>query len=179
MSRLAPARRLMLLPRCGAPRPPLTISRTITCRASVVVAGMWSARGRGTALGRRCRLPAAVAAAGMRVLGWCRLARRPAALWRYKSRARPRPLLGSGGRVIIRPRETDLYVDAAGGWRRIEHLRCWGETHAASRVRGRRHRPVGSALARIDPQIGAVGPRGGCSRVTSMVLCEEVSSHLI
>ena len=74
-----------------------------------------------------------------------------------------------------------LHVAAAGFWRRIEHLRCWGEAHAASRVRGRRHRPVGSALARIDPRIGAVGPRSGCSRVTSMVLCEgkEVCSHLI
>ena len=74
-----------------------------------------------------------------------------------------------------------LHVAAAGRWRRIEHLRCWGEAHAASRVRGRRHRPVGSALARIDPRIGAVGPRSGCSRVTSVVLCEgkEVCSHLI
>ena len=74
-----------------------------------------------------------------------------------------------------------LHVDAAGRRRRIEHLRCWGEAHAASRVRGRRHRPVGSALARIDPHIGAVGPRSGCSRVTSVVLCEgkEVSIHLI
>ena len=74
-----------------------------------------------------------------------------------------------------------LHVAAAGFWRRIEHLRCWGEAHAASRVRGRRHRPVGSALARIDPRIGAVGPRSGCSRVTSVVLGEgkEVCSHLI
>ena len=74
-----------------------------------------------------------------------------------------------------------LHVAAAGRWRRIEHLRCWGEAHAASRVRGRRQRPVGSALARIDPRIGAVGPRSGCSRVTSMVLCEgkEVCSHHI
>ena len=65
-----------------------------------------------------------------------------------------------------------LHVASAGFWRRIEHLRCWGEAHAASRVRGRRHRPVGSALARIDPRIGAVGPRSGCSRVTSMVFCD-------
>ena len=74
-----------------------------------------------------------------------------------------------------------LHVAAAGRWRRIEHLRCWGEAHAASRVRGLRHRPVGSALARIDPRIGAVGPRSGCSRVTSVVLREgkEVCSHLI
>ena len=74
-----------------------------------------------------------------------------------------------------------LHVAAAGRWRRIEHLRCWGEAHAASRVRGRRHKPVGSALARIDPRIGAVGPRSGCSRVTSVVLCEgkEVCSNLI
>jgi hypothetical protein len=74
-----------------------------------------------------------------------------------------------------------LHVAAAGRWRRIEHLRCWGEAHAASRVRGRRHRPVGSALAWIDPRIGAVGPRSGCSRVTSVVLGEgkEVCSHLI
>ena len=74
-----------------------------------------------------------------------------------------------------------LHVDAAGRRRRIEHLRCWGEAHAASRVRGRRHGPVGSAFARIDPRIGAVGPRSGCSRVTSMVFCEgkEVCSHHI
>ena len=70
-----------------------------------VVAGMWSARGRGAALGRRCRRPAAAAAARVRVLGSCRFARAPAALWRCRSRARPRPLLGPGGRVILWPRE--------------------------------------------------------------------------
>ena len=183
-SRSEPARRLMLLPRCGAPRPPLTIGRTMTCRASVVVAGMWSARGRGAALGRRCRRSAAAAAARVQGPGWCRLARAPAALWRCRSRARPRPLLGPAGGGLFglgRPAVAPLHVAAAGRRRRIEHLRCWGEAHAASRVRGRRHRPVGSALARIDPRIGAVGPRSGCSRVTSMVFCEdrEVSSHLI
>ena len=96
-SRPAPARRLMLLPRCGAPRPPLTTGRTMTCRASLVVAGMWSARGRGAALGRRCRRPVAAAAARVQGPGWCRLARAPAALWRCRSRARPRPLLGPAG----------------------------------------------------------------------------------
>ena len=74
--------------------------RTMTCRASVIVAGMWSARGRGAALGRRCRRPAAAAAARVRMLGSCRLARAPAALRRCRSRARPRPLLGPArGRV--------------------------------------------------------------------------------
>ena len=96
-SRPAPARRLMLLPRCGAPRPPLTTGRTMTCRASLVVAGMWSARGRGAALGRRCRRPVAAAAARVQGPGWCRLARALAALWRCRSRARPRPLLGPAG----------------------------------------------------------------------------------
>ena len=96
-SRLAPARRMMLLSRCGAPRPPLTIGRAMTCRASVVVAGMWSARGRGAALGCRCRRPAAAAAARVRGPGWCRLARAPALLWRCRSRARPRLLLDSAG----------------------------------------------------------------------------------
>jgi hypothetical protein len=156
-SRPAPARRLMLLPRCGAPRPPLTTGRTMTCRASLVVAGMWSARGRGAALGRRCRRPAAAAAARVRMLGSCRLARAPAALRRCRSRARPRPLLGPAGALILWPREAGrvepLHVAAAGIWRRIEHLRCWGKAHAASGVRGRRHRPVGSALVRIDPPV--------------------------
>jgi hypothetical protein len=46
-----------------------------------------------------------------------------------------------------------LHVAAAGIWRRIEHLRCWGKAHAASGVRGRCHRPVGSALVRIDPPV--------------------------
>ena len=96
-SRPAPVRRMMLLPRCGAPRPPLTTGRTMTCRASLVVAGMWSARGRGAALGRRCRRPVAAAAARVQGPGWCRLARAPAALWRCRSRARPRPLLGPAG----------------------------------------------------------------------------------
>ena len=69
--------------------------------------------------------------------------------------------------MILWPREADrvepLHVAAAGIWRRIEHLRCWGKAHAASGVRGRRHRPVGSALVRIDalthPYRGRTGRR--------------------
>ena len=59
--------------------------------------------------------------------------------------------------MILWPREAGrvepLHVAAAGIWRRIEHLRCWVKAHAASGVRGRRHRPVGSALVRIDPPV--------------------------
>ena len=129
-SQVTPARRLTPLPRCESPRPPLTISRTTTTLACVVVAGLWSARRRGAALGRRCRQPAGAAAAGVRALGWYRLARPAAALWRFRSRARPRPLHGSRGRGLLglgRSAVAPLHVDAAGCRRRIEHLRCWGE----------------------------------------------------
>ena len=86
-----------------APAPHSRSHHDLACIS--VVAGMWSARGRGAALGRRCRRPAAAAAARVRVLGSCRLARAPAALWRCRSRARPRPLLGPAGALILWPRE--------------------------------------------------------------------------
>jgi len=57
--------------------------------ACVVAAGAWLAV---------VPLYGASAAAGWaQALVWCRLARPKAALWRFRSRARPRPLLGSAG----------------------------------------------------------------------------------
>ena len=92
-SQLTPAQRLAPLPRCVAPRPPLAISRTMTTLTCAAVAGLWRASGPGAAVGRLCCQPAAPAAGWAQVLGWCRLAYPQAALWRFRSRARPRPLL--------------------------------------------------------------------------------------
>ena len=143
---------------------------TLTCAA---VAGLWRASGPGAAVGRLCCQPAAPAAGRAQVLGWCRLARPQAALWRFRSRARPRPLIGSCGRGFLgrgRSAVVALHLSPTRSWRRIGHLRCWGEAHAASRLRGRRCRPAGSALARVDPVSGAEEPRSGCFAVPSLVL---------
>ena len=143
---------------------------TLTCAA---VAGLRRASGPGAAVGRLCCQPAAPAAGWAQVLGWCRLARPQAALWRFRSRARPRPLIGSCGRGFLgrgRSAVVALHLSPTRSWRRIGHLRCWGEAHAASRLRGRRCRPAGSALARADPVSGAEEPRSGCFAVTSLVL---------
>ena len=154
---------------------------TLTCAA---VAGLWRASGPGAAVGRLCCQPAAPAAGWAQVLGWCRLARPQAALWRFRSRARPRPLIGSCGRGFLGRGSSAvvaLHLSPTRSWRRIGHLRCWGEAHAASRLRGRRCRPAGSALARVDPVSGAEEPRRGGSRVT-LVVCsrgKEVWIHHI
>ena len=171
-SQLTLAQRLAPLPRCAAPRPPLAISRTMTTLTCAAVAGLWRASGPGAAVGRLCCQPAAPAAGWAQVLGWCRLARPQAALWRFRSRARPRPLIGSCGRGFLgrgRSAVVALHLSPTRSWRRIGHLRCWGEAHAASRLRGRRCRPAGSALARVDPVSGAEEPRRGGSRVTLVV----------
>ena len=151
---------------------PLAISRTMTTLTCGVMAGLWRASGPGAAVGRLCCQPAAPAAGWAQVLGWCRLARPQAALWRFRSRARPRPLIGSCGRGFLgrgRSAVVALHLSPTRSWRRIGHPRCWGEAHAASRLRGRRCRPAGSALARVDPVSGAEEPRRGGSRVTSVV----------
>ena len=183
-SQLTPAQRLAPLPRCVAPRPPLAISRTMTTLTCAAVAGLWRASGPGAAVGRLCCQPAAPAAGWAQVLGWCRLARPQAALWRFRSRARPRPLIGSCGRGFLgrgRSAVVALHLSPTRSWRRIGHPRCWGEAHAASRLRGRRCRPAGSALARVDPVSGAEEPRRGGSRVTSVVCSrgKEVWIHHI
>ena len=160
------------MPGCVAPRSPLAISRIMTTLTCAAVAGLWRASGPGAAVGRLCCQPAAPAAGWAQVLGWCRLARPQAALWRFRSRARPRPLIGSCGRGFLgrgRSAVVALHLSPTRSWRRIGHHRCWGEAHAASRLRGRRCRPAGSALARVDPVSGAEEPRRGGSRVTSVV----------
>ena len=172
-SQLTPAQRLAPLPRCVAPRPPLAISRTMTTLTCAAVAGLWRASGPGAAVGRLCCQPAAPAAGWAQVLGFCRLACPQAALWRFRSRARPRPLIGSCGRGFLgrgRSAVVALHLSPTRSWRRIGHHRSWGEAHAASRLRGRRCRPAGSALARVDPVSGAEEPRSGCFAVTSLVL---------
>ena len=128
---------------------------------------LWRASGPGAAVGRLCCQPAAPAAGWAQVLGFCRLACPQAALWRFRSRARPRPLIGSCGRGFLgrgRSAVVALHLSPTRSWRRIGHLRCWGEAHAASHVRGRRCRPAGSALARVDPVSGAEEPWRGGSR---------------
>ena len=124
-----------------APRRRLPVDHCVC----VAVADLWSARGRGAALARRCRQPAAAAAAGSRGLGWCSRIRRCAAVRRCRSRARPRPLDALPQRTILglgRPAVVPFQLVLPGIRLRFEHLRCWYEPHSAYIVCGARSRPV-------------------------------------
>ena len=114
-------------PKVQLPAPSPRRRSPVEHRVCVAVADLWSARGRGAALARRCRQPAAAAAAGARGLGWCRMVCRFAAVWRVRSRARPRPLAGLLRATILglgRPAVVPLQLDLPGSRLRFEHLRC-------------------------------------------------------
>ena len=132
-------------PKVQLPAPAPRRRSPVDHRVCVAVADLWSARGRGAALGCRCRQPAAAAAAGSRGLGWCRRIRRCAAVRRCRSRARPRPLDRLPQRTILglgRPAVVPLQLALPGIRLRFEHLQCWDEPHGDSCVCGARSRPV-------------------------------------